>query len=128
MTHDKRDAVSLSWSEGRYFDLWMFVHLLSGITGALFNVFVGLSPLGVYGLGCVLMVLWEVGEYVAGIRESLTNSVLDIAVGLAGVWLGLALAGVLSPVGERIAFGVTLTVTLAATAFGARAYRRRSAR
>ena len=45
-----------------------------------------------YSLGGTMMVAWEIGERAIGVRESRSNQAIDIAIGLAGVWLALTLA------------------------------------
>jgi uncharacterized membrane protein YuzA (DUF378 family) len=121
-------AISDGWAEGRYFDAWMAVHALSGFAGGLSNVFFGLTPTRAYLLALALMILWELGEVWAGIRESLSNRVLDIVVGLAGVWCALRLLGVLTPSLGRVAFALAFVASVIGTMMGARAYRRRSRR
>jgi hypothetical protein len=123
-----RPFVSFTWAEGRYFDLWMVVHWLTGIVGGFSNVFFGLTTPQVFGLGSAMMVAWEVIEYAKGVRESLSNRLLDIVVGLLGTWLALAIAARLSPTGEYVAFGAALASALTGVAFGARAHRRRRSR
>jgi hypothetical protein len=100
-------AISLSYGEGRYFDLWMLVHGVGGVAGGLSNVFFGLSTTNVYLLGVLLMVAWEILEYATGIRESPVNRVIDVAVGLLGIAGALWLAGLLDTTAERIAFLVS---------------------
>ena len=118
-------GISTTFAEGRYFDLWMVVHFLVGVSGGFSNVLFGLDTLAVFGVGIAIMVLWEIGEYVAGIREGPMNRVLDVAVGTAGVALALLTA---SPFGlgvQRALFGLSLLLVLGGSALGWRAYRRR---
>lgn len=117
--------VSLTFAEGKFFDLWMLVHFLSGVAGGFSNVFFALSVLWVFALAILMMVAWEIIEHMNGIRESFSNRVVDIVVGLLGVWLALAVASVLEPAAEWIAFGLTLGIGLVGMAFGVRARRRR---
>ncbi len=100
----ERKNISTSWREGRYFDKWMVVHWLGGVTGGFSNVFFGLATLNVFLVGAGLMVVWEIAEYIGGIRESQENRVLDIVVGLLGVAIAVASAAWLSPNRERLAF------------------------
>lgn len=123
-----RPAFSTSWREGRFFDLWMLVHFASGVAGGLFNVFIGLGTLGVYITATVMMILWEVGEYFAGVRESMSNRLLDIVVGLAGVYLALWIAAPLSHEGRVLAFILGFGLALVLSAMGWIAYRRRAKR
>jgi hypothetical protein len=120
-----RPAFSISWREGRFFDLWMLVHFASGVAGALGNVFFGLGTMGVYITATVMMTLWEIGEYFMGVRESMSNRLLDIAVGLAGVQLALWIAAPLSHRGRVIAFIVGFGIALLLSGRGWFAFRRR---
>lgn len=121
----KRPLISLTFDEGRYFDLWMGVHFVSGVAGGFSNVYFALSPIWVFALGFAMMFAWEVVEYLNGIRESFSNRVVDIVVGVLGVWLALVIARVLEPRGEWIAFGLTLALGLVGMGFGVRARKRR---
>jgi hypothetical protein len=121
----KRPMVSLSFAEGKYFDLWMVVHFMSGVAGGFSNVYFALPPFWVFVLAFAMMLAWEVVEYVNGIRESFSNRVVDIAVGLLGVWLALAVAGLLEPPAQWLAFALTLAIGIVGMAFGVRARRRR---
>ena len=121
-----RPDISTTFAEGRYFDLWMLVHALTGFAGGLSNVFFGLPPIGVYLVGLAIMVVWEIGEYVAGIRESAANRLLDIVVGLLGVAGALQLAARLDAPGERIAFAAAAFAVGVGSALGwVAAHRRR---
>jgi hypothetical protein len=121
-----RPAVSISWREGRFFDLWMLVHFGSGVAGGFSNVFFGLSPLGVYIVATTMMVLWELGEYLMGVREAISNCLLDIVVGLAGVQLALWIAAPLPRRGRVIAFIVSFGLALVLGTLGMIAFRRRA--
>jgi hypothetical protein len=117
--------VSRSWTEGRYLDLWGAVHLLSGLAGGFANVYVGLRAGQVLALAAALMVAWELAEAAFGIRESRSNRVIDVAVGLAGTAAALAVAPRLGEGGRRILFVVTATAAVVGLYLGARSYRRR---
>ena len=117
--------VTTSFAEGRYFDLWMLVHFASGAAGGYSNVFWELPIPIVYGLGLFLMSLWEVAEYVAKIRESWVNRILDILVGLLGVALAVGTAPYLLPSSEVLAFAVALAGGLVGLGCGVRARSRR---
>lgn len=119
-------AISLSYREGRYFDLWMLVHGVGGVTGGLSNVFLGLTTTNVYLVGVLMMVAWEILEYAKGIRESPVNRVIDVAVGLLGVAGAFWLAARLDPSAERIAFTVSGLLFVLGGLFGWRARRRRT--
>ena len=117
--------VTTSFDEGRFFDLWMLVHFASGAAGGYSNVFFELSDRLVVALGLGLMILWEVGEHLAGIRESWPNRVIDIVVGLLGVALALTTAPLLLPSREILSFAITLGCALVGLGYGVRARNRR---
>lgn len=120
-----RPAISLDWREGRYFDRWMFVHFASGVAGGFSNIWFGLTVPKVFLVGAVLMILWELGEAIAGVNEAFSNRTLDVLVGLVGVAVALAIASLLSPAGEHIAFAVSLALASASSLEGWLDYRRR---
>lgn len=121
----KRPAFSTGWREGHFFDLWMLVHFASGAAGGFASVFFGLGTLTVYIVATVMMTLWELGEYRLGVRESISNCLLDIVVGLAGVQVALWIAAPLSRRGRVIAFILGFGLALVLGALGAIASRRR---
>lgn len=118
-------AVSTSWSEGHFFDLWMLVHFASGAAGGFSNVWFELGLLTLCGLGLALMVLWELGEAAAGIHEAFANRLVDVVVGMAGVALAIVLTPLLGTAGAVVAFIATLGAALVGMGLGVRAYRRR---
>lgn len=85
-------ALSPDWQEGHFFDLWMLVHVMSGVAGGFSSVFFGLTAAWTLWIALGVMLLWEVGEYALGVRESWINRALDVVVGLGGVaaalWIG----------------------------------------
>ena len=125
MSAAQRPSISLTFAEGKYFDLWMVVHLLSGVAGGFSNVFFALAAPWVFALAFLMMVVWEIVEHLNGIRESFSNRVVDVVVGLLGVWLALAAARALEPRAQWVAFGVALFLALVGMGFGVRARRRR---
>ncbi len=118
-------AISSTFDEGRYFDLWMLVHALGGVTGGFSNLFFALSTPRVYAVGAALMIAWEGAEYLRGIRESWENRVLDIVLGLLGVAFALAVAARLGPQGQLIAFVSSGSLFAWGSWRGWLAYRRR---
>lgn len=121
----KRPPVSLSWSEGRFFDLWMFVHLVAGFAGASTNVQWRLSTPVVFAIALGMMVVWEWGEWLFGIREAWENRLLDILVGLAGTALEQFLVAPFSSRAEAIACVSSLALLAVLSVWGWVAYRRR---
>lgn len=120
-------ALSPDWNEGRFFDLWMFVHLLAGIAGGFVNVFFGLTNTQVVLLGLLLMALWEIGELAIGVFESPMNRFIDIVVGLVGIMAALWMAPHVAPMAQRGIFAVTTSLALVGMTLGIRDYRRRKA-
>ncbi len=64
---------------GEYVDWWSIVHVLSGILLGILNV----SLLKTV----VVLVLWEVVEGLAGVKEPRTNRIADVFIGLLGWFL-----------------------------------------
>jgi hypothetical protein len=103
-------VVSTTWKEGRVFDLWMIVHFLGGLTGGFSNVFFALSARSVYLIGIGMMMAWELVEYAAGIREATENRLLDVVIGLAGVFVALDVA---ARFGTTVEYGAFVACGLA---------------
>ncbi len=120
--------ISWSFAEGRLFDLWMVVHFMTGLTGGLSNAHLRLSTATLVLVGAALMILWEVLEWGAGVRESVENRVIDVLVGVAGIGVALQVARLSSDDGDRLAFRIALGATAALSAAGWAAYRRRRRR
>ncbi len=118
-------SITTTWEEGRFFDLWMVVHFLSGLSGGLSNVLFGLSTLGVYALGASLLIVWELVEFARGIRETWENRALDLVVGVAGIAVAQFAAARLEPTWEYAAFGVSAVAFTLGTVRGWLAYRAR---
>ncbi len=117
--------VTATFDEGRYFDLWMLVHFASGVTGGFSNVYWELPVPILLALSLFLMLLWEGGELALRIRESWSNRIIDIVIGLAGVALAERASRSLLPSQEVLAFWACLGVALGGLALGVRAYNRR---
>ncbi len=121
----KTPAISTTFDEGRYFDLWMLVHFMGGVTGGFSNLLFGLTTAHVYMVGVGLMTLWEVAEYARGVREKWINRVLDIAVGLGGVALALWISAHLDELGRVAALVISGVFFAGGSLLGWLAYRRR---
>lgn len=120
-----RPAFSPDWSEGRFFDRWMLVHFISGVAGGFSNRFFKLSTPMVLVVALSVMCAWELGERLSGVKENWSNVFIDIAVGLAGVALAVAIATRLTPRGELVAFWLTFAVATVSSVQGWIAYKRR---
>lgn len=123
----KMPLVSPTFDEGRYFDLWMLVHFVAGVAGGFSNVMFALERVWVFALAFAVMLLWEFAEYLNGVREALSNRVVDIVVGMLGLWLALLLSQRLTPRWQWVGFLSTAAIGVVGMAFGVRAYRRRKA-
>ncbi len=86
ITPEKIPAISWSWSEGRYWDLWMIVHGLTGTICACVMALSGLHPMYAYPFILLVLTGWELGEMAFGIKEEIENWVLDIVFGMFGFW------------------------------------------
>jgi cytochrome bd-type quinol oxidase subunit 2 len=104
----------------------MLVHFVSGVAGGFGNVFFGFTVPRAFAVALGVMVVYELGEFAFGVRESWPNVLLDILVGLCGVALALGVARQLDARGERLAFWVSFATALAGSVAGWVAYRRRS--
>ena len=120
-------AFSPDWNEGRYFDLWMLVHLLAGIAGGFVNVFTKLTNPQAMLVGLLLMVVWEIGEFWIGVFETPLNRVIDVVVGLTGVAAALWMAPHVAPMVQRVLFVVITAMALVGMTLGIRDYQRRKA-
>lgn len=127
MSRRSLPPVSFTFAEGRYFDLWMLVHFGSGIAGGFSNVVFGLTRPQVLALGLLLMLIWEAGEMAMGVRERVSNRIVDVAVGMFGVVLALGVAPRLPEAAQLAAFVLTLVASLTGMGLGVRSYRRRKA-
>ncbi len=118
---------SPSFDEGRYFDLWMLVHFVAGLAGGFSNIMFALDRFWVLVLAFTLMLAWELGEFLTGVRESLSNRVVDIVVGMVGVWLALLVSQGMAPAWRWAWFLSMVALGSVGMALGVRAYHRRKA-
>ena len=76
-----------SWGGAQYLDWWLVVHLLAGVSlGYVCRVY-GISFIHACIVVGIVMIGWEVYEKVASIPEPWTNSMLDLIVGILGIFL-----------------------------------------
>lgn len=71
------------WREGEYLDLWSVPHFLSGALLACFIYLLHLEFIYALVLATILLIAYEIFEYVIDIYESVWNRRLDVVVGLA---------------------------------------------
>lgn len=82
----------LSWQEGKYSDLWIVVHFLSGVVGGSFLFLLNMPLWYAWVIAISVAVAWEVFELFFNLREDKTNKFFDIFLGLFGfvctfIWL-----------------------------------------
>lgn len=76
------------WKHGKYVDMWSLVHFLSGLI-----LFTGFYELGIklipsLILSTIMLIAWEVFEWMVNIIEPSINVTMDIVIGLLGFFLG----------------------------------------
>ncbi len=125
--HQHIPAVSWSFNEGRYWDLWMIVHILSGAIASCILVLLQLPAIYSYPVAIVALAGWELGEMTYGIEEEPENWVLDIVFGMLGFWFvyekvlpGMERLGIVGVGGFLLLFNVLFAL------LGWGAYRKRS--
>lgn len=89
----KIENFTWTWDEGRYWDLWMISHIMSGLLFGFVGYFVGLTLVITVIISLVVMILWEVFEKVVKINEVWINSILDVVFGILAVFISYFLAG-----------------------------------
>lgn len=77
-------VVLASWGGAQYLDWWMLVHLIGGLSLGYAARFFGFDLLPAVVAGVVIIVGWEIYEELAHIPEPLSNTILDIVLGLVG--------------------------------------------
>lgn len=75
------------WQKGRAFDLWSIPHFLFGILMGFLPPLTGISFLTTLSLTIILAMLWEVYEKFVQIKETVTNSLLDIVLPIVALTL-----------------------------------------
>lgn len=99
----KLPNVSWSWEEGRFLDLWAFVHLTSGLIIGVLLVFLNFPFEIALITAMALLILGEVAERFVGINESFENGLMDIVVGAMGFFIATYIVVQISPI-QKIAF------------------------
>ncbi len=78
-------AISLTYAEGRFFDIWMFVHFLAGVFAGFAALRLEFSKVYAYTIATLSFILWELLELLWGIEEVWTNIFLDVLVAIVGI-------------------------------------------
>lgn len=90
--------ISGTFEEGRFWDLWMVVHLLAGVGTGIFFELIQLSFMPAFITVLVVGIAWEVVETkYFGVREVLENQIIDIIIALAGFGVAYAVSVPLQP-------------------------------
>lgn len=117
----------VTWWEGRYFDLWSFVHVCSGTAVVLAAFKLGLTEWHALTAVLILSILWEFFEAFSSIREFTTNRMTDIVVTSAGFLPALFAFPYLERFDMFWQWFIVLLVCIALLNYlGWRAYKRRS--
>lgn len=70
----------LSWSEGRWLDLWTLVHISGGVVAGIFFQAIHMQLGWAVLVGLIAATLWEIREHAIGVQEIIANSVLDVLI------------------------------------------------
>lgn len=81
---EKKDIqdITFTWKEGRYLDLWILPHMMSGCIAAFAFLFVDGSRALSYGATFLMIAGWELVEGIFGVKETQENRVLDVIAGI----------------------------------------------
>lgn len=118
--------ITFSWEEGRYFDLWMVVHILAGFTLGLLAEVIGFTTFTALLIIIPMLVLWEVGEYMKGVKEHAENQVIDVVVAIVAALVAIEWIGDVVASDTTFALFLFSSIMLGVlTLIGWLAYRRR---
>ena len=107
------------WREGKWLDLWSVVHLLSGVSLALFLYILRLGTPASLALAFLGLVSYEMWEKIVDIEETPTNRFMDLVVGMASFLPAFFfLAPRLSQTSFILVFGFVLTANVVMSVFG----------
>src|SRR3989344_3839854 len=76
--------VSLSYDEGRLFDMWSVVHVLTGVIVGFSSNLLGFGYIFSYVGTFLGMTIFEIVEESLDIQETIENKVLDVFYGMLG--------------------------------------------
>lgn len=118
--------ISTTWKEGRVWDLWMLVHFFSGVTVGFANSFLGLSVETLFFATSAGMIVWEIIEIFNGVHEVAENRILDVLLGLIGLFGAVEVARYFSLKQQHGAFYISACILAFGCYLGWRAYQRRT--
>lgn len=102
----KKPLVTWTFKEGRFWDLWMIVHLLSGAALGIFFELTTLGFMNAFLTTLFLAVVWEfVERKYFGVREEIENMIIDVFIALIGFAIAYTLA---------VPFGLVVNIVIIA--------------
>ena len=72
------------WKRNKHVDLWTFVHILSGWILGTFFIYKGTPFYRAFIYTALILIAWEIIEYLFKNTESLNNRIVDVVSGSAG--------------------------------------------
>jgi hypothetical protein len=121
----KKIYTSDPWKNGKFVDLWSIGHFILGMLLAYAIPFLEIRFSWAFFTALLIMFLWELFEVFAKIKETMTNRIIDILLGLLGFLLIIPL---FSHVGQNtliVIFVFLLGSSGILLIFGNRAHRAR---
>ncbi|MEO5635017.1 MAG: hypothetical protein ABIR14_00285 [Candidatus Paceibacterota bacterium] len=96
------------WKEGKYLDLWSVNHFLSGVVFTGWMLFLHFESFTILFSYLFVAIGWEVFEKFRGIHEHMGNRVVDVIVGVLGVFT----VYIFAVQGTRMSFQSLIIITL----------------
>lgn len=84
MKHKSKKFYIKVWSDGRYVDLWSSTHFLAGAVITGFFVIADVPFWTGVIILFLLLIFWEIYEQIKKFRETITNTISDLILGLTG--------------------------------------------
>lgn len=106
------------WRHGTYIDLWSFVHFLSGVLLCVLFSWVGFSFVTATLLAIVLLLTWELYEWVLKILEPASNVTVDVLVGFLGFIVAAYWHYFLGNAFDPVLLGILASTTIALSLWG----------
>lgn len=119
-------GISWTYDEGKYFDMWMVVHFLTGTVIGLGTYLLGFNPVLAYTGTFVGLAIYELVEEFFDIEETLENRLTDIVFGYAGFALFYPLISpMFSTFGNQMLLVAAGALVIIGAVLGWRAYDKR---
>lgn len=106
------------WKHGKYIDMWSLVHFLSGYNLFLLFFSLGYEFIHAMVFSLILLLAWEIFEWVTKIIEPSLNVMADIVVGFLGFLFAGYLHNILNLSFSYLYFGIILGVTITLSVWG----------